>query len=91
MNLAYLGGFEFHKRAPLAADVAELGRAMLDAPGDGIVRAGEETLGLEFEVGLKVLRIVPHGTCITEFEHHLSKEDAARVHIWHRQHVLLNK
>ena len=85
--MAYLGRFELHKRAPLAGDVAELGRAVLDAPGDGVVSAREEAPGLEFEVGVKVLRIVAHGTCITEFEHHLPKEDATRVHVRHRQHV----
>ena len=87
MGLAYLGNFELHKRAPLAGDVAELGRAVLDAPSDGVVCAREEALGLEFEVGVQVLRIVAHGTCITEFKHHLSKEDATRVHVRHRQRV----
>ena len=83
-----LGGLELHERAPLAADVTEIGRAALDAPGDGVVRAGEEALGLELEVGVVVVRVVAHGARVAELDDHLSKEDAARVHVRHRQHVL---
>jgi hypothetical protein len=48
VTVTYLGSLEFHKRAPLAADVAEIVRTALDAPGDGVIGAGEEALGLEF-------------------------------------------
>ncbi len=85
---AYLGSLEFHERAPLAADLAELRRAMLHTAGDGVVRAGEEALRLEFEVGVEIERVVAHGARVAEFEDHLSEEDAARVHVRHRQHVL---
>ena len=61
---AYLGRFELHKRAPLTGDVTEIGGAVLDAAGDGVICSGEEASGLEFEVGMEVLRIVAHGTCI---------------------------
>jgi hypothetical protein len=84
----HLGGLEFHKPAPLAADLAELGRTMFHAAGDGVVRAGEESPRLELEVGVEILRVVAHRARIAQFEDHLSEEDAARVHIRHRQHVL---
>ncbi len=48
----YLGGLELHQRAPLAADVTEVGRAALDAASDSVVGAGEEALGLELDVGV---------------------------------------
>jgi len=51
--------------------------------GDGVVRAGEETSRLEFEVGLEVLRVVAHGARVSEFEDHLPEENPAPVHVRH--------
>jgi hypothetical protein len=34
------------------------------------------------------VRVVAHGARVAELDDHLSKEDAARVHVRHRQHVL---
>jgi hypothetical protein len=49
---------EFHRCAPpLAIDPAEL-----------IVRAGQETLCLEFEVGLEIMCVVAHGARVSKFE-----------------------
>ena len=88
-RLAYLGGrFELHKGAlHLPVTSPSSVEPCLTRSAYGVVSAGEEALGLEFEVGVEVLRIVAHGTCIAEFEHHLSKEDAACVHVRHRHHV----
>ena len=80
----HLGCLEFHQRAPLSVDLAELGGAVFDPTGDGVVRAGEETLRLEFEVGLEILRVVAHGARVSEFEDHLSEENPTPVHVRHR-------
>ena len=56
---------------------------MFHPAGDGVVRAGEETSRLEFEVGLEVLRVVAHGARVSEFEDHLAKENPAPVHVRH--------
>lgn len=88
---AHLGCLEFHQRAPLAVDLAELGGAVFHPAGDGVVRAGEETFRLEFEVGLEILRVVAHGARVSEFDDHLSEEDSAPVHVRHRHHVLYKK
>ena len=83
----YLGGLELHQRAPFAADFAEVGGAVLDAAGEGVVGAGEEALGLELDVGVQVVRVVARRAGVAELDHHLAEEDAARVHVWHRDHV----
>ena len=87
-SLAHLGGLELHEGAPLATDVAKIGRSALDAPSDGVICAGKEAFGLELEVGVEVMGAVAHGACVSELEDHLSKQDAARIHVRHRQHVL---
>ena len=56
---------------------------MFHPAGDGVVRAGEETSRLEFEVGLEVLRVVAHGARVSEFEDHLPEENPAPVHVRH--------
>jgi hypothetical protein len=82
-----LGGFELHQRAPFAADLAEIGRAVLDAASDGVVCAGEEAFGLELDIGVQVLRVVAGCAGVAELDDHLSEEDAAGIHVWHRYHV----
>ena len=61
---------------------------MLHAAGEGVVRAGEEALRLELDIGMEILRAVAHGARVAELDDHLPKQNAARVHIRHRQHVL---
>ena len=60
---------------------------MPDAPGEGVVGAGEEALSLELEVGVQVLRVVARCAGVAELDDHLAEEDPARVHIGHRDHV----
>ena len=81
---SHLCCLELHYFAPIADDVAEFCRAVFDAAGDRVVRAGEEAFRLEVDVGVEVMRAIAHGARVAELLDHLSKEDAASVHVWHR-------
>lgn len=47
----------------------------------------EDYLGFEFEIARQSMSLVLDGACITELQDHLPKQDAARVHVWHRDDV----
>ena len=62
-------------------------RRAADLARNRVVRAREVALGLELDVGREPETIVPRRARVSELEHHLAPQNAARVHIWHREHV----
>lgn len=50
--------------------------------------AKEGYLGLEFKIARQSMSPVLDRAGITELDDHLAEEDAARVHVWHRDDVL---
>lgn len=61
------------------------GFLVLDRPPNGIVRAGEVSLGFELYIGDEVILGTPHVAVIAELILHLSEKDPAGVHVWLRE------
>jgi hypothetical protein len=99
----YLVVLELHGMAPPARDFPNIGGVVADSPRDGIICSREEALlsiryrfkiiicwanlGFELEVTVETVLLVLGHACVAKLLHHLSKEDAARVHVWHGNHV----
>ena len=83
IKYAHLSIPKFHDGTPLSWYFAYITCASAHTTSDCVVRPGEITLRLEFEITIQIVLLVLGDTCIAKLKHHLAKQNATRIHVRH--------